>query len=385
MRIVIAPDSYKGCLSAAQVAAAMARAVRDVWPEADTDEIPMADGGEGTVEALVAATGGRLVHRQVTGPLGEPVHAAFGILGDNRTAVIEMAQASGLPLVPPSRRDPGATTTYGTGELIRAALDEGCQTFIIGLGGSATNDAGAGMLQALGGRILDGEGRDLPPGGAHLARAAAIDLSGLDPRLSRVHIRAACDVDNPLCGPKGASAVFGPQKGASPEQVAELDKALAHFGALMERTTGKRVIDLPGAGAAGGLGAGLVAFLHATLERGVQLVAEAVRLRERVQHADLVLTGEGKTDGQTLHGKTPMGVLEAASSAGVPVILLSGSLGEGYEALGSIGPVACFSIVPGPCSLEEALRGGDAWVYRATKEILTAWRLARFSGTNTRS
>ncbi|MDI3256646.1 MAG: glycerate kinase [Kyrpidia sp.] len=376
MRIVIAPDSYKGSLPAPRVAAAMARAAREVFPRAEVDEIPMADGGEGTAEALASATGGRLITVQVTGPLGEPVEAAFAVLGDGRTAVVETAQASGLPLVPPDRRDPGRTTTFGTGELIRAALDQGCDSLIIGLGGSATNDAGAGLLQALGGRILDAGGNDLPPGGRALARAARIDLRNLDPRLAAVRVRAACDVDNPLCGPRGASAVFGSQKGATPEQVGELDAALAHFGRLMERTTGKSIVNLPGAGAAGGLGAGLVAWLNASLERGVHLIAEAVRLRERLAGADLVLTGEGSTDGQTARGKAPMGVLEIAASAGVPVVLLSGGLREGYEELRRVGPVACFSIVPGPCSLEEAVASGETGVYRAATEILSAWRMA---------
>ncbi|HHY66852.1 MAG TPA: glycerate kinase, partial [Alicyclobacillus sp.] len=249
MKIVIAPDSYKGSLSAVRVAAAMARAAREVFPDAQVEEIPMADGGEGTVDALAAATGGRRVQARVTGPLGAPVEATFAILGDGRTAVIEMAQASGLPLIPKDRRDPGRASTFGTGELIRAALDEGCDTLLIGLGGSATNDAGAGMLQALGARIVDAEGQDLPPGGLALARAARVDLQHLDPRLAGVRVRAACDVDNPLIGPQGASAIFGPQKGATPELVRTLDGALEHFGRLLEAATGRSVLDLPGAGA----------------------------------------------------------------------------------------------------------------------------------------
>lgn len=376
MKIVIAPDSYKGSLSAVKVAGAMARAAREVFPDAQVEEIPMADGGEGTVDALAAATGGRRVQARVTGPLGAPVEATFAILGDGRTAVIEMAQASGLPLIPKDRRDPGRASTFGTGELIRAALDKGCDTLLIGLGGSATNDAGAGMLQALGARIVDAEGQDLPPGSLALARAARVDLQHLDPRLAGVRVRAACDVDNPLIGPQGASAIFGPQKGATPELVRALDEALEHFGRLLEAATGRSVLDLPGAGAAGGLGAGLVAGLGASLERGVGLVAEAVKLPDRVRDADLVLTGEGNTDHQTARGKTPMGVLEIAASLGVPVVILSGGLGPGYDELRRIGPAACFSAIPGPCTLDEAIAAGEAGVYRAAKEILLTWRMA---------
>lgn len=380
MRIVIAPDSYKGSLSAVRAAAAMAEAARAVFPGAEIDCVPMADGGEGTAEALVAATGGRLVRKRVTGPLGKPVDAVFGILGDGRTAVIETAQAAGLPLVPPERRNPAVTTSFGTGELIRAALDEGCRALIVGLGGSATNDAGAGMLQALGARILDRRGRDLPPGGIHLARADALDLSGLDPRLSGVSVRAACDVDNPLCGPSGASMAYGPQKGATPELAARLDRALAVFAGVLERATGRRTAEFPGAGAAGGLGATLAAAFGAPLERGARLVADAAGLRRRISGADLVLTGEGRTDAQTLRGKAPMGVLEIAAEAGVPVILISGSLGEGYEALRQIGPVACFSAAPGPCTAEEAFRRAETWVRQTALEVLHAWKNAREAG-----
>ncbi|MGB9859376.1 MAG: glycerate kinase, partial [Moorellaceae bacterium] len=271
-RIVIAPDSFKESLDAPQVAAAIAAGIKRVLPEVETVEVPLADGGEGLTTTLVAATGGRLMTATVTGPLGEPVTAKWGILGDGRTAVIEMAQASGLPLVPKEKRNPLYTTTYGTGELIRQALEEGCRRLIVGIGGSATNDGGAGMAQALGVKLLDQSGQDIPWGGIGLERLARIEMQDLDPRVKEAEILVACDVDNPLCGPRGASAVYGPQKGATPEMVRRLDAALAHLADIIARDLGLQVRDLPGAGAAGGLGAGLVAFLGATLRRGIELV-----------------------------------------------------------------------------------------------------------------
>ncbi len=292
-RVVIAPDKFKGCLSAPDVARAMARAVAAAWPEASVDLVPMADGGEGTVEALVAATGGDFRDAIVTGPLGEPVVARFGLLGDGRTAVLEMASASGLVIVPHDRRDPMRATTFGTGELLLAALDLGVTSVILGIGGSATNDGGAGLGQALGARLLDESGSELPPGGAALARLDRIDASRLDPRLARTSIRVACDVANPLCGPTGASAVYGPQKGATPAMIAGLDAALARYARVVARDLRRDVADLPGAGAAGGLGAGLVAFVGGVLTPGIDLVIDAVGLAERLRGANLCLTGEG--------------------------------------------------------------------------------------------
>ncbi|MFZ5814416.1 MAG: glycerate kinase [Bacillota bacterium] len=382
MKIVIAPDSYKGSMTAAEVAEAMGRGVRRLWPEAEVDLVPMADGGEGTVQALVDATGGRLVTATVRGPLGEPVEAAFGLMGDGETAVIEMAQASGLPLVPPERRNPLITSTYGTGELIRHALDLGAKRLIIGIGGSATNDGGAGMAQALGARLLDGDGRELEPGGAALARLERIDLTGLDPRLAGFAITVACDVDNPLTGPRGAAAVFGPQKGATPEMVAQLDAALARWAEVLRRELGCDVEEMPGAGAAGGLGAGLVAILGATLRRGVEIVVDAVKLTERMAGADLCLTGEGGTDFQTVRGKTPMGVARAAKVHGVPVICLSGGLGREYQQIYAVGIDAALSIVPGPISLEQAMARGAELVEDATERAL---RLVALGGRLGRS
>lgn len=370
MKIVIAPDSYKGSLTAAEVAEAMAAGVRRVWPDAEVALVPMADGGEGTVQALVDATGGRLITATVRGPLGDPVEATFGMMGDGETAVIEMAQASGLPLVPRDRRNPLVTTTYGTGELILRALDEGARRLIIGIGGSATNDGGAGMAQALGARLLDSDGRDLEPGGGALERLARIDVTGLDPRLRAVEVTVACDVDNPLTGPRGASAVFGPQKGATPEMVARLDAALHRWAEVIRRDLGRDVEAVPGAGAAGGLGAGLMAFLDAELRRGVEIVVEATGLERHLPGADLCLTGEGNTDFQTVRGKTPMGVAAAARRHGVPVICLSGGLGRDYRQIYDVGIDVALPIVPGPVDLDTAIREASAYVTDATERAL---------------
>ena len=331
MRIIVAPDSFKGSLSALGVAEAMARGIHAVFPDAEVLKVPIADGGEGTVEALVAATGGRLMHTDVRGPLGDPVRAHWGISGDGATAFLEMASASGLPLISRERRDPRRTSTFGTGELMKAALDAGLRRLVIGIGGSATNDGGTGMARALGVRFLDAEGRDLPEGGAALARLARVDLSGLDPRLAESTLLVACDVDNPLCGPRGASAVYGPQKGATPDLVAELDTALAVFATIAAQATGRDIAHSPGAGAAGGLGAGLLFFTPARLRPGVAIVLETTGFEALVQGADLVLTGEGRTDFQTAMGKAPVGVAAAARRHGVPVICLSGGLGDGAE------------------------------------------------------
>lgn len=335
MKIVICPDSFKESLSAREACEAIARGMRRVRPDARIDLIPMADGGEGTVEALVTATGGTMRRTTVLGPLGEPVEAAWGMTGgDGGTAVLEMAAASGLPLVPSEMRDPERTTTYGTGQLIRAALDAGAAKILLGIGGSATHDGGTGAAQAVGVRFLDEHGAALPDGlcGGRLGDIARIDLSGRDPRMGRTPILVACDVDNPLCGERGAAAVYGPQKGATPEQVERLDRNLAHLADLIERDLSRNIRDFPGAGAAGGLGAGLVAFFDATLEPGVQLVMNAVRFAERIAGADLVITGEGKLDDQSMMGKVIAGVGRAAREAGVPAIALVGTTGEGADA-----------------------------------------------------
>ncbi|MFS8664974.1 MAG: glycerate kinase [Limnochordales bacterium] len=355
MRVVIAPDSFKGSAPAQAVARALAKGWQREWPAAHVVEVPVADGGEGTVDAMVHATGGQVRETVVAGPLGEPVAARFGILGDGETAVIEMAAASGLPLVPPHARDPRRTTTRGTGELILAALDAGCRRLIVGLGGSATNDGGAGMAQALGVRLLDEAGQELPPGGAALARLAKIDVSGLDPRVRAAEFVAACDVDNPLYGPRGASRVFGPQKGATPEMVEELDAALAHYAAVIRRDVGVDVAQVPGAGAAGGLGAGLVAFCKARLRPGAAIVLEAVGLEGHVRNADLVITGEGRLDGQSARGKAPVAVARLARRWGKPVIAVAGALADDVDQLAEEGIDAAVAVTPRPMPLEEAM------------------------------
>mgnify|MGYP000927947131 FL=1 len=354
-KVVVAPDSFKGSLTARQVCQAAQEGLRRVWPEAEVVSVPMADGGEGTVQSLVDATAGRIINIDVAGPLGEPVAAFFGVLGDAVTAVIEMAAASGLPLVPRGRRNPLTATTRGTGELIASALDMGCRRFIIGVGGSATNDGGAGMAQALGIRLIDARGADIGPGGAELARLARIDASGLDVRASESEFLVACDVDNPLTGPRGASAVYGPQKGATPEMVEILDDALRNLAAVIRRDLGADVDGIPGAGAAGGLGAGLTAFLGARLKRGIEIVTETTRLGDKMKGAALVITGEGRTDFQTLFGKTPMGVASVAKSLGIPVVVISGSVAEDARGLYAHGIDALMSIAKGPCTIEEAI------------------------------
>jgi glycerate kinase len=371
MRIIIAPDSFKGSVSAVGVAAAMADGFADVFPQAEIKQIPIADGGEGTAEALVAATGGRLQYETVMGPLGDPVMAGWGVLGDGQTAVVEMAAASGLTLVPQERRDPRLTTTYGTGQLIKAALDQGFSRIIIGLGGSATNDGGAGMARALGVQFFDAAGNTLPDGGAALINLARIDISGLDPRLTAATIIVASDVVNPLCGPTGASAVFGPQKGATPAMVAELDAALANYEAVAGAATGKRIADYPGAGAAGGLGAGLLLFTPAQFQPGIDVVLAAADFAELAATADLVITGEGCTDYQTAYGKAPVGVAKAAKQFGVPVVCLSGSLGNSAAAVYEQGIDSLMSIVPRPLTLAECMEQGPELIKDA------AVRLAR--------
>ena len=355
MRIVIAPQSLKGSLTAAEAGRAIAEGVRAVYPEAEYSIVPVADGGEGTVQALVDATGGEIVYQIVTGPLGEPVEAFFGLLGNGGTAAIEMAACAGLPLVPPDRRDPRITTTYGVGELILAALERGCRHFIIGIGGSATNDGGAGMAQALGASLQTDEGTEIAWGGAALATLARISTSSLDARLSDCLFEVACDVNNPLCGPMGASAVYGPQKGATPEMVVQLDAALAHYAEIIERDLGLSVKDIAGAGAAGGLGAGLIAFLHATLRPGAQIVLEAVHLEEQLRGADLVITAEGQLDAQTAYGKSVGAVAELAKRYQLPVLALAGSLGDHYRTVYSLGVDAVAVLPSGPMALDHAM------------------------------
>lgn len=375
MKIVLAPDSFKESLSALQVAKSIERGFKQIFPNAEYVKVPMADGGEGTVQSLIDATGGRIIKKTVTGPLGEAAEAFFGILGNEKTAVIEMAAASGLHLVPATKRNPLLTTTRGTGELIAAALEYNVNHIIIGIGGSATNDGGAGMARALGARFLNSDGQEITEGGGALSDLAAIDLSRLDSRLADVKIEVACDVDNPLIGPKGASAIFGPQKGATPEIVNQLDENLAHYAAVIEKNLGVKIADVPGAGAAGGLGGGLLAFMQAELSRGVDIVMEAAKLSDIIAGADLVITGEGKIDGQTIFGKTPIGVAKTAKKHGVPVIGIAGNVAGDSDVVHEYGINAIFSIVPGAVSLQEAFLHADEFVERTARNIAAVWQL----------
>ncbi|MGE3773278.1 MAG: glycerate kinase [Gammaproteobacteria bacterium] len=370
MKIVIAPDSFKESLDAPAVAKAIEKGLERVLPGVDCVRAPLADGGEGTVEAVVAATGGRRIRRTVRGPLGEAVTAVFGLLPDG-SAVIEMAAASGLPLIPPARRNPLKTTSYGTGQLIRAAVERGARRIVVGIGGSATNDCGAGMAQALGAVFRDERGRVLtkPLGGGDLAAVASIELEDLATLLAGVELLVACDVRNPLCGPRGASAVFGPQKGASPAQITLLDAHLQHFGRLLESSSGRRVMKRPGAGAAGGLGAALMGLCGGRLVPGVELVMELVGLDRMLDGADLVITGEGRIDAQTAFGKTPAGVARLAQARGVPVVGLGGALSGDARDLYRHGFAALEAAVAGPQSLAEALLDARVNLERAGERI----------------
>ncbi|KZE64131.1 glycerate kinase [Fictibacillus phosphorivorans] len=371
MKIVIAPDSFKESMTAAEVCKAVEAGFRKVFKDAEYVYIPVGDGGEGTVQSVVDATGGEIVNVRATGPLGEKVNAFYGLTGDGKTAVIEMAAASGLHLVPREMRNPLVTSTRGTGELILDALDKKVERIVLGLGGSATNDGGAGMASALGVKFLDVNGEELPPGGEPLGELLTIDVSGIDKRLKSVKVDVACDVTNPLTGPLGASAVFGPQKGATPEMVGILDNSLKRYAEVVERNLGVEVDSLPGAGAAGGLGAGVVAFLDGKLQSGIDLVLDVIGFEDAVRDADLVITGEGRIDFQTVHGKAPVGVAKRAKAVAgeVPVVAIAGSIGPDYEAVFEHGIDAVFSVVNGVVTLEEALANGSVNVEKTAENI----------------
>ncbi len=376
MRIVLAPNAFKGSLSAVEAAQAMAEGAGRAFPEAELVLLPIADGGDGTVDALVAATGGETRTVRVRGPLGDPLAATYGLIDEGRAAAIEMARAAGLALVPPERRDPRVTTTYGVGELLQHAYEAGARRFIVGIGGSATNDGGAGLAQALGYQLLDERGLELPVGGAALARLGRIRVGGVHSDWKAAQVDVACDVTNPLTGPQGASAVYGPQKGASPAVVQELDAALHHLAEVIRRDLGADVEGLAGAGAAGGLGAGLVAFVGGRLRPGAEMVMEALRLDERIRGADLVITAEGRLDGQTAKfGKGPAAVAGHARAAGIPVIAIAGELADvpGLLALFDGLQVA----VSGPCTLEEAMANAHSLLAAATER---ACRLIALGG-----
>lgn len=375
MKIVIAPDSYKESLSAADVAQAIRRGFREVFPDAQYACVPMADGGEGTVEAMVSATQGNVLSAQVTGPLGKPVTARWGISGDGNTAFIEMAEASGLALVPETQRNPLLTTSRGTGDLILQALAYGVRVIIIGIGGSATNDGGAGMLQALGARLLDASGNDIGNGGGCLANLHHIDLSALDKRLAQCAIRVACDVTNPLLGERGASRVFGPQKGATEAMIQTLDRALAHFAGVIENTLGVDITPVAGGGAAGGMGAALMAFLHAELRSGSEIIADALNLETYIRDCTLVVTGEGRLDSQSINGKVPVGVARIARKYSKPVIGIAGSLTADVGVVHQHGIDAVFSVLTSAVTLEQALKNAADNIYRASRNIAATLRI----------
>ncbi len=378
MKIVVAPDSYKGSLSSVEAAHSIAQGVLAVFPQAEVVQIPVADGGEGTLEALLAAAGGTKHFRTVADPLDRSREACFLVLPGG-TCVVEMAAASGLMLLSREERDPLRATTRGTGQLILAALDLSCRDFLVAIGGSATNDGGAGMAQALGASLLDRQGRELPPGGAALAELDRIDMAGFDRRVGESSFLIASDVDNPLCGPRGASAVFGPQKGATEAMVAQLDEALKRYGEVLQRDLGQDVAELPGAGAAGGLGAGLMAFCGAKRASGIDRVLDLVDFDSHLAGADLVITGEGRLDGQTAFGKVPLGVARRVKArCGVPVLALGGSLGPGARDLYGLGIDAMAAAVASPMDLEEAMARASQLVADCAERALRCLKAGGF-------
>ncbi len=375
MKIVIAPQSFKGSLSAMEAARAIAKGVLAAEPEAEIALVPVADGGDGTLNALVDSSNGQVFRSIVTGPLGQAVEAQWGVMGDGQTAVVEMAQASGLVLVPFKRRNPLTSTTRGTGQIIKEALDKGYSRIIVGLGGSATNDAGVGMAVALGARFLDAQGRPLQEGGAALAQLARIDLSQLHPSLESAEVIGATDVTNPLCGPTGASAVYGPQKGATPEMVNRLDQALSNFARVAQEELGWDVSEQPGAGAAGGLGAGLMAFAGAQLKSGLDMVCQLLDFDRHLEGADLVITGEGRADISTIYDKAPVGVARKAEAHGVPTVVLAGSLGKGYEELYQHGIAGLVCIGDRPMSFERSLARTEELLAAAAERTMRLLRV----------
>jgi glycerate kinase len=368
MKILIAPDKFKGSLSAFEVADNIEKGILKVFPKAIVVKVPMADGGEGTVESLVDATGGKIIKTNVKDPLFRDIESFYGILGDGKTAVIEMAAASGLYLLKDYERNPMITTTYGTGQLIKDALDRGCRRFIIAIGGSATNDGGAGMATALGVKFYDKDGIEIGLGGGELSKIYSIDTSNIDDRLKECEFIVACDVANPLIGENGASRVYGPQKGATKEMVEVLDKNLEHYGKLLEKYFNKKIIDVPGSGAAGGLGAGLMAFLNAQLKNGIEIIIETLKLEEKIKEADIVISGEGKIDFQTAFGKTISGIAKLCKKHNKPLIVIAGTV-EDIENLYEIGVSSIFSIVEKPMSLEDAIKNAPTLLEKSAERI----------------
>jgi len=375
MKIVIAPDSFKGSLTAAEAAEAIETGFRAVYPDAEYVKVPMADGGEGTVQSLVDATSGTIITQLVSGPMGDMVAGFFGILGDRQTAVIEMAAASGIHWVRPKERDVYLASSFGTGQLINAALDRGCDKLIVGLGGSATNDGGMGMMKALGAQFLDQEGVQLTADVRALLQLERIDLRHLDPRLDKTEIVVACDVDNPLCGENGSSMVFGPQKGATEEDIAVLDQALTRYGYILAANTGRDIASEPGAGAAGGMGAAFIGLIDAVLKPGIDIVIEIVDLANSLVDANLVITGEGRIDNQTIHGKTPMGVAKVAKSCNLPVLCIAGSVEDGADFTHQLGIDEIYSVTEGDYDLTEVLIEAEHKLTQAAQKIAKSLNL----------
>lgn len=375
MKIVIAPDSFKGSLTATEAADAIEIGFRAVYPDAEYVKVPMADGGEGTVQSLVDATSGTIINQSVIGPMGDMVSGFFGILGDNRTAIVEMSAASGIHLVKPEERNIYLASSFGTGQLIIAALDHGCDKLIIGLGGSATNDGGMGMMKALGAQFLGQGGTPLAPDVLALLQLAKIDLQFLDPRLSKTEIIVACDVNNPLCGENGSSRIFGPQKGATEDDIVVLDKALARYGDVLAINTGRNIAEKPGAGAAGGMGAALIGLIDAVVKPGVDLVIEIVDLAKSLVNTNLVITGEGRIDSQTAHGKTPIGVAKIAKSYNLPVICIAGSVEDGADIIHQMGIDEIYSVIEGDYDLTEVLIEAGHKLTQAAQKIAKSLNL----------
>ena len=375
MKIVIAPDSFKGSLTALEVANAIEEGLLKYNKDFIIEKIPMADGGEGTVESLIALTNGKLITAKVKDPLMREITGFYGLLGDKKTAVIEMAAASGLPLLKEDERNPLITSTYGTGQLIKDALDKGCKKFIIGIGGSATNDGGTGMLKALGVKFLNESNKELKDGAIELEQLYKIDMTDFDRRILECDIKVACDVENTLCGENGASFIFGAQKGADKQMIQILDNNLHHYGEVLENTFGVNVINIPGSGAAGGMGAAFISVIKAKLERGIDIVIRESNLSEKLKDADLVFTGEGKIDYQTKFGKTPFGVASEAKKKNIPVIALAGSIGEGTDSLYELGFNGIFSIIDKPMSLDEAIKNSSELVKEATYRIINLYMI----------
>ena len=370
MNIVVAPDSFKECLSSKEVAAAISKGILGVLPKAKVFEIPISDGGEGVLEAILSSTEGTIVSTEVLDPLLRPIKAVYAILKDGKTAVIEMAKASGLELLSQDEKNPLLTSTFGTGQLIANALDKGCTKIIIGIGGSATNDGGVGMINALGGKFLNLKGKELAAGGGHLNELHRIDLSGFDPRIQNCEVLVACDVFNPLTGANGASLIYGGQKGGNKSELHRLDKNLKHYAEIIKKDLGIQISNVPGSGAAGGIGAALMVFLNGNLVNGIELILETIGIEAYIKNADLVITGEGKIDEQTLNGKTIMGIAKSAKLHDVPVIVLTGKIGDNIEPIYNMGVNAIYAIVNCPMKLSEAITDAAFLLENCTKNVI---------------